>query len=483
MDKRTPLFTSAEAAVLCGGRCLSLAEHGEKISGNRISGISIDSRSVLPGDLFVALEGERSDGHRYLKEASEAGAAALLVSASKIALLETIESWEEAAAQYGIDIIVSENSLSALQRMGKSWLEQFPELLRIAITGSSGKTTTKELLGSVLSCAAATTVSKGNFNSDIGLPLALFSLNGETRYGVFELGINRIGEMDLLASIFAPHYVLITNIGTAHSGPLGGAEGVFQEKSRIFAHMLPGGTAFLPVQENRIDRLRDMFPAVRFVTYGPKCIEGLEHIDSLGIEGFRLTYYGEDLVFPLSGEHNLRNAAGVMALAQELGISPEDVAKGLSETGPVEGRCYPVRGYISIIDDSYNANPDSVRKVLHYFRELPCEGKKMVVFGSMKELGDDLAAAHGEMGKELALTGASEVFLFGNETKHTLKALEESNFPGSVRWFGDDDFLKLSRTVTDSASKGDLVLLKGSRAMELDRLVPVLRTIKEEAHA
>jgi UDP-N-acetylmuramoyl-tripeptide--D-alanyl-D-alanine ligase len=446
------------------------ASGGEQKS---INGVVTDSRAVRSGDLFVALRGERADGHQFAGQAAAAGASALLVENSADSLVEG--GWRGFAAEKQVDIIAVEDALKALQQLGREWLERFPDMIRIAVTGSSGKTSTKELLGSVLGSFAPSVVNEGNLNSEIGLPLALFAIRDEDRFGIFELGINRKGEMDLLASLFRPDYVLITSIGTAHSGPLGGKEGIFHEKSRIFAHMKKGGAAFIPSDENRINRLREMYPDVRFISYGPSTIPELGKSESLGTEGWLLKYKEREIHFPLLGEHNLRNACGVLALCGELSVGTDAIAKGLSECVPVPGRTSLIRGSVSILDDSYNANLDSTRKVLEYISTLPWDGRRIVVFGSMKELGESTESAHYEAGRVIASAGADAVFLFGAETGAAGRALEAAGFSGELHNFGDDGFEELASSLQRYCRPGDLVLLKGSRTMGLDRLVGCLR--------
>ncbi|WP_020612497.1 UDP-N-acetylmuramoyl-tripeptide--D-alanyl-D-alanine ligase [Sediminispirochaeta bajacaliforniensis] len=478
MDKKTEGFSAREAAAVIGAVVFSPSEKKTVT----IDGIAIDSRNVKPGNLFVALEGERADGHHYLSEAVRAGAPAVLVDHKKSACVEG--GWATFATHSGLVVMAVEDPLVALQRLSRWWIDRFDSLVRIAVTGSSGKTTTKELLGSVLSMKAPTVVNPGNLNSEIGLPLALFGVGPADYFGVFELGINRIGEMELLSSLYHPQHLLITNIGTAHSGPLGGKEGVFREKTKVFAHMQGEGFVFYPEDDDRIDALKNRYPSLTFRPYGPATLTGLETVEDLGTEGWLLRYRGVSIHYPLLGQHNLRNGCGVIALAFELGVSPELIGAALSAAVPVTGRCRLLRGPISVLDDCYNANLDSSERVFEYIASLPWDGRKIIVFGSMKELGPSSLDAHRAAGQAIAASGVDAVFLYGEETSESFREISEQGSMSQILHFSENQFDELSEKLLAFVREGDLVLLKGSRTMGLERLIPLLQhEEKESLHA
>lgn len=465
MVNASGLFTLGEIPLVTGA---SISSFGTPLGSGEVvlTSVAVDSRKVKPHGLFVALEGEQTDGHRYLADAALGGASAALVRRGKIQKESPLTLFEV------------EEPLLALHALASHYLARFTGLTRIAVTGSSGKTSTKELLGSVLSAAAPTAVSKGNLNSDIGLPLALFSITEADRYGVFELGINRKGEMDQLTSLYKPHAVLITNIGVAHSGPLGGPEGVFYEKGRVFSSMGRGGLGFIPESEGRFGKLIDTYPLVEMVSYGPVSTRGLESIEDLGAGGWALQLQGESVHLPLPGRHNLMNGCGVISLAMRLGTGIDAIRSGFASAAPVAGRCRMIEGTVSVLDDSYNANPDSLEKMVDHLSSLQARGGKILVLGSMKELGEYAEPFHRAVAGLLEARGFKAVLLYGEEMAWAAEELQRRGYGGTFFHFYDNKFHDLQRKLVELALPGDLVLLKGSRVLELERLIPAL----EAAH-
>ncbi len=435
-----------------------------QVSGS-ISSVVIDSREVSEGALFVALEGERTDGHRYIAEAVKRGAVCVLADKSKEAVFPDTGD--------GAVIVKVDNTLSALWKLAGKFVERFPSLVRIGVTGSSGKTTTKEIIASILSNDSKTVFNRGNLNSDIGLPLSVFSIRPEHRYGVFEMGINYKGEMAVLAEVLRPEYAVITNIGTAHAGPLGGERGIAEEKSGIFAFFTKKSRAFLPEKDKYLSYLESAC-GERYVLFGSGRSSLLGETENLGLKGWRITYDGTEAVFSLPGEHNLENLYAAVAVAEYFNIGKDAVIRGIESVSALPGRGRVIAGEVTIIEDSYNANGDSVSRALDYLENLSVEGRKIAVLGSMKELGSESENIHRKIGLKVRDLSIDAVFFFGDETASAYEAA----VGGGPDRFYFNNYEKLEDSIAGYIDRGDTVLLKGSRSMELERLVDTLTARK-----
>ncbi len=484
----TALFTPAELAQAGGGELVCR-------SGRRITSVAADSRQVQPGSLFVPLAGQRTDGHRFLADALRRGASALLIARRE---------WERCrgevlaeAERRGATLVRVEDPLAALQDLARFHLRRWPALERFGVTGSNGKTTTKEILGSILAEEGATVVNEGNLNSEIGLPLSVFRAGYVHRYAVFEMGINHPGEMDVLADIVRPDAAVITHVGRAHIGLMGSVEGIAEEKRKIFRFFDGHQKAFLFEDEPHLERLgREVRGKV--VTFGPRSTPGYRGSRSLGLDGTAIDWEGLQVRFPLFGQHNLWNALAAMTVSIEWGVSPSKIRAGLEKIRPLSGRSQILRGEITIVHDGYNANPDSVARLLEFVRALEWKGRKAAVLGSMLELGGESAEAHRQVGRMAASAGLDRLFLYGPEMEEAWKACAADAAPRTappagaapissappsavvgtapapgVEWFTDMD--RLAERLRRELRSGDLVALKGSRGVELERLIPAIQ--------
>lgn len=459
---RNGLFSPDQASRLTGGRLL--------IKGNRdIRQVVIDSRQVEEGCLFVALPGTRVDGHEFIPQAFKRGAAAVVASRRQ---------WEKRREDLqsglqnrpGISVILVEDTLSALQEMSKGYLRQFPHLLRIGVTGSNGKTTTKEILGSIMALDSPTVISQGNLNSEIGLPLSCFQVREHHRISVFELGVNHPGEMDVLADICRPDVAVITNIGTAHIGLFGSREVIAREKKKIFRYFDGTQKAFVFEAEDFYSLFHEGLKGV-IVPFGPESTRGFEGSEDLGLDGTIIHWEGLRIRFPFFGAHNVRNALVSISVSAELGISKSKIKEGLESVRPLFGRSQIIRGgTVTVIQDCYNANPDSFRQVFSFVSALRWQGRKIAVLGAMKELGTQSREAHREIGREALDAGFQSLFLLGEEMEDTFQSIKERDFNGTVNW--TTDFERLRKELLPYLREGDLVVIKGSRAVELERLLP-----------
>jgi UDP-N-acetylmuramoyl-tripeptide--D-alanyl-D-alanine ligase len=439
-----------------------------------ITAVTIDSRECGTGSLFVALPGERTDGHAFVPQALRAGAGLALVR-SDYARDRRAEI-DQLVAQTGGSVCAVDEPLSALQSLAGRRLAAFAGLTRVAITGSNGKTTTKELIASVLAQHAATFKTRGNFNSEIGVPLSIFEVREEHRFGVFECAMNHTGEMEILADIVRPHLALITNIGTAHIGLVGSQRGIAHEKRQIFSRfdgtqtaLLPEADPFRPMLEEGVDGT--------VVPYGPASIAGYEGAEPAGLDGSIIRWRGRRMHLPIPGEHNVRNALAAIAVGLELGCSEEEIHAGIERVRAEFGRGEVYRGPITVVQDSYNANAESMREAIRMIDATPHEGgRRVLVLGAMYELGGYAAEHHADVAREAAASGAEVVILFGEEFGAAAAEVAADGAGGAgggrIRW--TDSFEELSRLVAETVSAGDLVLLKGSRGTRLERLLPLL---------
>lgn len=428
-----------------------------------IASVCIDTRSLVRDALFVALPGTRTDGHSFLAQAFAKGAAAALVRRSW---------WQERGEHFSrwVDratLFVVEEPLAALQELSIHYLDRFPEIIRIGITGSNGKTTTKELIAAVLAGVAETAYSGGNFNSEIGVPLSVFDLEGDETYAVFEMAMNNPGEMDLLARIVRPHYAVITNIGTAHIGQVGSRDGIAKEKKAILSQFDGAQTAVLPEEDEYFGYLQQGVEGT-IVPYGREEFPGLEHAETRGVEGSTLLFSEGTINLHIPGAHNIHNALAAIRICQLLGVSFSAIKTGIEAVRQSFGRGEIISGDVTIIQDCYNASPESVRAAVELLKQ--AEGRKVAVLGSMKELGSFAEESHIVVAREVLQSGVDRLFIFGEEFEMAAQELLEEDAVAYT-----DSFDELSEMVTSFLEQGDTVLLKGSRSMELERLTPVIR--------
>ncbi|HWR11439.1 MAG TPA: UDP-N-acetylmuramoyl-tripeptide--D-alanyl-D-alanine ligase [Rectinemataceae bacterium] len=477
MTEARVLFSAGEAAGMIGGAC----------RGNLdalILDVVADSRKVGKGSLFVALPGDNVDGHGFIGAALRQGASCVM------AALDKKEMALAAASATGLGdvglgdscFIFVESPLAGLQGLAREHRRRMKGLLRIGVTGSSGKTTTKECIGAALAPAypaGTLAMSEGNLNSDIGLALSMFSLATSHKVGIFEMGMNRRGEMDELASIYEPDIAVITNIGTAHIGMIGSRRGIAEEKKRIFSRFSGSQRGFVWEDDPYKDFLKaDVLGKIS--EFGPRSTVGLEKVENLGLGGWRLGWAGRRFTFALPGRHNLLNALAALSVAADLERDPALVATGLSSVKPLFGRSEIFEGRISLVRDCYNANPDSVAAAMDLCDSVECAGRKAYVLGSMRELGDTSIDEHAAMGRRAESSTADGLFFFGDEAEDSYHAAiaaanarSAGGRPGRVI-FHTSDIESLKSAVLGYLKDGDLVLAKASRGLALERFTAAL---------
>ncbi|MCL2472705.1 MAG: Mur ligase family protein, partial [Treponema sp.] len=310
------------------GACLLTGEgkQNEGFYPGGFSSICIDSRAVQPGALFVALRGASQDGHRFVDAAFRAGASGVMVALGALedrglCLDALVRKWK------GV-LVAVEDTLKALQTAAAAYLKQFTHLTRIGITGSAGKTTTKEIAAAIIGQEKSVVMNGGNLNSETGLPLSVFNVRSGHEVGIFEAGMNRRGEIAELAKVLNPHLALVTNIGSAHIGILGTRQAIAEEKKMIFSEFTGANTALIPADDDYRDFLAQGVRG-RTVFYGASALPALGGTKDLGLLGTEITWAGKAVRFGLPGKFNLRNALAAAALALELEASDESIRRGL----------------------------------------------------------------------------------------------------------------------------------------------------------
>ena len=457
-------FTAAESLSILHEAGISSARL-EGSPQTRYSSACVDSRKVEASSLFVALQGERVDGHDYMGQALVSGAVCLLASEKRWPEYEKALLGPMAEAKAAV--IVVSDVLSAFQALATARRKRVPGLRRIGITGSSGKTTTKEIAASIFCQGSAVAMNPGNLNSDVGLSLSMFGIDEDAQIGIFEMGMNRKGEMGELASIYDPDIALITNVGTAHIGILGSRDAIALEKKAIFSRFDGRQIGFIGEGDDYRAFLEEgMRGEAR--NFGPRTTKGFRGAEDRGLDGFAVDWEGLRVRFPLVGRHNLANAIAAMALAECVGTPPQEVAAGLEAVRPLFGRSEILHGEVTILRDCYNANPDSCEAALEFCDSLEWRGRRVYVLGSMLELGAESEAAHRRVGSSASSSKADALFFFGDEAHAAFEAARSGGFRGLV--FFETDFDRLAAAVAAYTKAGDLLLLKASRGMALERL-------------
>jgi UDP-N-acetylmuramoyl-tripeptide--D-alanyl-D-alanine ligase len=457
------LMRFGEARRALGGRFLDFRRDGA-IRG--FSSVHIDSRELAPGGLFVALAGSAQDGARFVGAAFKAGANAAIVAetAPEAPSLGIVE----AARNAGAVLFAVPDTLRALQDLAAAHLSRFPNLLRIGITGSSGKTTVKQIAAAMVGQEKAVVFNPGNLNSETGLPLAVFAVRPHHEVGIFEMGMNRRGEIGELARVLKPAIALITNIGTAHIGILGSKAAILEEKKAIFSGFAGNELALIPEDEScRGDLAKGIAGRVFF--YGAAAYPELGEVRDMGLEGTELIWEGKKVRFGLTGRHNVQDALAAIAIARAIPVSSAAIREGLASVKPLFGRSEILRGAVTVIRDCYNANPESMAAAIAFCDDLEWPGRKLYVIGSMLELGHESRAAHRALGERLAASRADRIFLYGAETEVALAALDRA-----PAVFHTTAMEALTGELEGYLRPGDLVLLKGSRGCALERLNGVL---------
>jgi UDP-N-acetylmuramoyl-tripeptide--D-alanyl-D-alanine ligase len=443
---------------------LSLSQVADSLNGVwrgtdvSFSSVSTDSRTLVENDLYIALKGPRFNGHEFVEQAINKGAVAVMVSEPQSVAIPQLQ--------------VSDTRLG-LGRLAGLWRECFSVPL-VAITGSNGKTTVKELLAAILRQRGTVLATRGNLNNDIGLPLTILGLQGE-RYAVVEMGANHSGEIGYLSQIAYPDVALITNAGAAHLEGFGDLQGVARAKGEIFSGLKPSGVAVLNADDDYFLLWRNLLGERRLLSFGSSPQADV-HCD-LTLAEMRWTdvgFYNHipvsfqneriDVKLALAGRHNLMNALAAIAGALAMGCSVTEIEQGLVSVGPVEGRlqmCFTPAGY-RLIDDTYNANPNSVEAAVEVLLSAP--GNQILVLGDLAELGPQSVAIHSLLGANAKQAGLNHLYTLGELSRHAAHGFGD----GAHAFFQLDELIGALKS---SLGEGDTLLVKGSRSAAMERVV------------
>ena len=441
-----------------------------RIQGGNVAftSISTDTRSLQPGALFVALSGPNFDGHDFVAAAAERGAAAALV---------------ERVVPGALPQVAVPDALAGLSTFAREWRRQF-NIPLLGVTGSNGKTTTKELIGSILSQLGPCLITRGNLNNHIGVPLMLLEITAAHRFAVIEMGANHRQEIAYLAGIAEPTIGIVTNAGAAHLEGFRNLDGVASGKGEMFRSLPPDGVAVINADDAYAPLWIDTRVAECVYTFGfEQQADFMAHkVRESGNTGeFRIDF---ELVTPvgtrpatigLAGLHNLRNALGAAAASFAAGAAIDDIVAGLAAMRKVSGRLEfkPALHDAFLVDDSYNANPSSLKAGLDAFRSFT--GERWLVLGEMRELGDSADELHAEVGRYARQTGVTRVLAIGAKCRFAVDA-----FGANAQLFGDIDAL-IAAAAAD-LKPGVAILIKGSRANRLERVSAALAASPSNAN-
>ena len=447
---------------------MSLSQAAQAVGGKligadvRFDSVSTDSRAISAGDFFVALQGPNFDGSAFVMGAGQSGAVAAMVDANS-AIAQEVRPF--------IPLVVVEDTRLALGRLAAYWRSQFT-LPVVAVTGSNGKTTVKEMLASILRAATgaddAVLATIGNLNNDIGMPLTLLKLRANHRYAVIEMGMNHTGEIKYLSNLARPDVALVNNAGSAHLAGLGTVEAVAHAKGEIFSGLSAQGIAIINADDLYASLWHDLANEHAVIDFGLKK-NGVVHAQwqpqSDGAQIVVATPRGSfNAQLRVPGEHNVRNALAATSAALALDVPLNAMSRGLENFYGVSGRMQrktAMHGAM-LIDDSYNANPSSVRAALKVL--VQSAGKKILVLGDMGELGEDAARLHEEIGEEAHHLGVNQLLALGELTRHTVQ-----KFGAGARHF--ERIEDLLAALDKNLDVDTTVLVKGSRFMQMERVV------------
>ena len=425
-----------------------------------ISRISTDSRTLKAGDLFVPLRGENFDGHKFVEQAAESGAAGAMVE----------ENWKgNAPADFGL--IRVPDTLVGYQTLAANYRKSLP-LKVIAITGSNGKTSTKDFVAATLARKFRVTKTEGNFNNHVGLPQTMLAANAEDEIAVWEIGMNHPGEVAALAKLAAPDVAIITNVGVAHIEFMGSREAIAEEKGSLAEAIGENGTVIL----NADDAFSE---AITKRTRARIILAGIENGSVRAGEVSQSATGSEFTILegahrcraqlPVPGMHMVQNAMLAVAAGRAFGLSLEECALGLASTPLTKARLQikEING-IQFIDDSYNANPESMKAALRTLVELDADGRRIAVLGEMGELGEESERGHREVGEAAAALNVDELIAVGPAGAAIARAAQKAGLEKSIAVDSPEQAAEL---LGENASPGDLILVKGSRSARMERVL------------
>ncbi|TFB08876.1 UDP-N-acetylmuramoyl-tripeptide--D-alanyl-D-alanine ligase [Candidatus Atribacteria bacterium MT.SAG.1] len=458
-------------------RELIKAVSGKIIQGDQdysINRISIDSRTLIPGDLFFAIIGPSFDGHDFIIEAFNKGAVGAVICKSVSSLLQSEEIDKNKV------IVEVKDTLSALQDWSKHYRDKF-KTFNICVTGSNGKTTTKEIIAHILSQEVSLLKTSGNYNNEIGIPLTLLQLNKSHKILVVEMGMRGLGEIKTLANFIPPDLAVITNIGEAHIGLLGSKDNIFKAKSELLQSLDKDGIAIINRDDPYFFKMWEIVKYKKIYTFG---IENKSDIVARNIrmvsdKGMRFTLEmkndkSREIYFPLLGRYNIYNALAAVAVAFALGIELDLIERRLSSFKPLDMHMQLSNFYngIKILNDSYNASPISVKSALETLAEAAQNNRKIAILGDMLELGEKSDFYHKEIGKEVVKLSIDILITVGEGGKIIAQSSKDEGMAKEqVFSFKKNEKKNLAKKLLNLIKPGNFVLLKGSREMKMEDIL------------
>ncbi len=430
-----------------------------RILGNTrdaVQGVSTDTRSIQQGDLYVPIKGERFDGHDFLMQAFEKGAVCAL-------------SEREVQPPEGKTIIYVEDTRSAYRDLAEYYLS-IHRVFVVGVTGSVGKTTTKDLIASVLKEKFQVLATKGNLNNEIGLPSMVFQLKEDTQVAVLEMGMNHFGEIHRLAKVARPDMAVITNVGVSHIENLGSREGILKAKSEIFDYFQEDAQAVLNADDDMLKTLAGKVTAVWFGVEEKKDFWA-DEIVPLGLEGMKCRIHTPkgsfSVTIPVPGVHMVSNAMAAAAVGLKLGMSLSEIERGIASFVPTAMRMMVTKtaSGINLINDCYNANPVSMKASIDVLKE--AKSRKVAVLGDMYELGEDGKKMHWDVGKYAAQNGVDLLICLGELSEAMAEGAKENGCPQVKYYKTQTQWLEEGLPVL--IQPGDTVLVKASRGMGLEK--------------
>lgn len=441
-------------------QALGATLHGDDVL---MTGVSKDTRDIHTGDLYVALKGERFDGHQFIAEASSSGAVAALVSDSVPLDVPQVQV---------DDTRIALGQLAAHWR--QSWSEQQPAGKLIGITGSNGKTSVKEMTSKILADhagAAAVLSTRGNLNNDIGMPMTLLELTEQHEFAVIEMGANHVGEIDYLTDIARPDVALVNNVGPAHLEGFGSLENIAKAKAEIYNGLSDEGIAVLNKDDVFAPFWEDYCADMDTISFSMVDDSADVYASVIEADLYRVSVNSEqaELALKVPGKHNVMNALAAIAVTYSLGLSLQEITSSLSTFENIQGRLtikQSADGY-QVIDDTYNANPLSVTAAIDVLAGIP--GDTVLVLGDMAELGDDAEKLHAEIGTEAKLAGINALYATGRLSENTVDAFGENG-----AYFKNKN--ELIKTLKKDLTGSETVLIKGSRSAAMEEVVERILT-------
>ena len=439
--------------------------------GQDITLVTTDSREVIPGCVFVAFPGEHFDGHDFAARALEAGAAWVVLN-------HPVEGVPEEKT------ILCPDSYQAMMQMGANYRAQFAPKV-VGVTGSVGKTTTKEFCATALSALGSTIKTEGNQNNELGLPRTLFQIDAGTRYAVVEMGMNHAGEISRLSRCARPDVGVITCIGLSHIGNLGSQENICKAKLEICDGM-PEGAPLVLNYDDPFLRKAELPAHVRPVWYSMTSQEADVYASAIRQENDGMSFLLDDaengcfmVHIPALGRHNVANALAAYCAASQLGLTPKEAIRLMKEFRQTGMRQQMMDSHgVRIIEDCYNANPNSMQAALEMFKEYPCK-RRFAVLADMLELGDQARAAHEELGRLVARSNIDLLMTYGELARRTATVAAAKG----VRTIHANNYEEIAGFLAKAAQPGDAVLFKGSRAMALENAVERMKELQDAAAA